>query len=99
MHVRRPLTRWHWSLLAGLCALAGGCVHTDGYVAPTPPPDGAVPRELTKIVLPPYVIEPPDVLLVQVLVPPTTEEPNPAAGTVANAPATIPITPFSRSPN
>jgi polysaccharide export outer membrane protein len=29
-----------------------------------------VPRELSKVVLPPYVIEPPDVLLVQVLVPP-----------------------------
>src|SRR5947199_70862 len=56
MHARRNLTRWHWSFLAGLCALAGGCYHTEGFVAPVPPPDGVVPRELSKIVLPPYVI-------------------------------------------
>src|SRR4051794_8795159 len=36
-----------------------------------PIPDASVPRELTKVVLPPYVIEPPDLLLVTVLIPPT----------------------------
>ena len=59
MHVRRILTRWHWSFLAGLCALAGGCYHTEGFVVPPPPPDGSVPRELNKIVLPPYVLTDP----------------------------------------
>jgi polysaccharide export outer membrane protein len=51
-------------LAAGLvgCLLASGC-HTV-TVAP-PPPDGTVPRELVKVNLPPYVIEAPDVLLIQ----------------------------------
>ena len=69
MHTRRHYPRLHWTLLAGLCALAG-CYHTAPSYAPTPPPDGAVPRELSKVVLPPYVIEPPDELLVQIYTPP-----------------------------
>jgi polysaccharide export outer membrane protein len=69
MHARRTPPRWHGTLLAGLCALGAGCYHTQPAVV-APPPDGSVPRELSKVVLPPYVIEPPDVLLVQVLVPP-----------------------------
>jgi polysaccharide biosynthesis/export protein len=69
MHARRILTRWDWSVLLGLCAVAAGCYHTESAVV-APPPDGAVPRELSKVVLPPYVIEPPDVLLVQAFVPP-----------------------------
>jgi polysaccharide biosynthesis/export protein len=73
MHARRPSPRWHWSLLAGLCALATGCYHTESAVV-APPPDGAVPRELSKVVLPPYVIEIPDVLLVQAFVPPDNDK-------------------------
>jgi polysaccharide export outer membrane protein len=80
MHTRRAVPRWHWTLLFGLCGLTG-CYHTAAYT-PAPPPDGAVPRELSKVVLPPYVIEPPDLLLVQVLVPPETGD----------------ISPYSRDP-
>jgi polysaccharide export outer membrane protein len=60
--------------VAVLAALVGGagCVHTGGhYQGEGPPhiavpPPGAVPRELEKITLPPYVIEAPDVLLIDV---------------------------------
>ncbi|MBX9626317.1 MAG: polysaccharide biosynthesis/export family protein [Gemmataceae bacterium] len=59
----------------GLLAAAVGCVHTDPggvgqHQAGPPiavPPPGAVPRELDKIALPPYVIEAPDNLLIEVL--------------------------------
>lgn len=51
-------------LTAILPLVGGGCVHNEGgYV---PPPPGVIPSELTKITLPPYVIEPPDVLLIEV---------------------------------
>jgi polysaccharide export outer membrane protein len=58
------------SLLAGV-----GCHHTHGQpigphgtMAPIAvPPPGAVPRELDKITLPPYVIEAPDQLLIEVV--------------------------------
>jgi polysaccharide export outer membrane protein len=83
MHARRLLSRWHWTLLVGVCALAGGCHHTATYIPP--PPDGSVPRELNKVVLPPYVIEAPDILLVQVLVPPNPTEKG--------------LSPFSRDPS
>ena len=64
--------RWHWLLLAGLCAPGGGCASKCMTVNP-PIPDASVPRELSMVVLPPYVIGPPDVLLVQVLIPPTSK--------------------------
>lgn len=70
MHARTGTFRWQWLLLAGLCAPGSGCVSKCMNVNP-PIPDASVPRELSKIVLPPYVIEPPDVLLVQVMLPPT----------------------------
>jgi polysaccharide biosynthesis/export protein len=69
MHTRPTHTRWHGVLLAGVIALAGGCFHTRGVVIP-PPPDGAVPTELNPVILPRYVIAPPDILYVQVLLPP-----------------------------
>ena len=69
METRPTRSRWHGPVLAGFISLAGGCFHTQGVVVP-PPPDGSVPTELNKVVLPRYVIEAPDVLLVQVLVPP-----------------------------
>lgn len=46
----------------------GGCLSTGPVYVP--PPDGAVPRELSKVTLPPYVIEPPDILQIDVLLPP-----------------------------
>ncbi len=65
---RRPA-----ALLAGLIALAGGCYHTAAEVV-APPPDGAVPTELNKVVLPRYVIEAPDLLYVQVLQTPYSDK-------------------------
>jgi polysaccharide export outer membrane protein len=63
----------------GLAVAAVGCVHTDpGMVGPAPghahaappiavPPPGTVPVELSKVALPPYVIEAPDNLLIEVM--------------------------------
>jgi polysaccharide export outer membrane protein len=69
MDMRRTHSRWQGTLLAGLVALSGGCLHTQAVVV-TPPPDGAVPTELNPVVLPRYIISPPDILYVQVLLPP-----------------------------
>jgi polysaccharide export outer membrane protein len=69
-------------LSAGLALVALGCMHGqpdgdpgfghghghgDAGPAIAVPPQGAVPRELEKIVLPPYVIEAPDQLLIEVV--------------------------------
>jgi polysaccharide export outer membrane protein len=60
-------------LLIGLGLSSAGCVHTDGHlqshqaIAQVPPP-GAVPRELEKVTLPEYVIEPPDVLRIEAVI-------------------------------
>jgi polysaccharide export outer membrane protein len=70
MDTRPTHRRWHGIVLAGFITLAGGCYHTEGVIVP-PPPDGAVPTELNPVVLPRYVISPPDILLVTVLLPPT----------------------------
>jgi polysaccharide biosynthesis/export protein len=66
MHSART-ARWHVSLplLAGLAALSAGCMHHRAPAVPVPAP-GEVPRELTKVTLPPYVVEPPDVLIIEV---------------------------------
>src|SRR5689334_9995024 len=69
MDTRRTYSRWKSTLLAGLVVLSGGCFHTQGVVV-APPPDGAVPTELNPVVLPRYIISPPDILYVQVLLPP-----------------------------
>jgi polysaccharide export outer membrane protein len=66
--------------VAGLVLSAVGCMHgSRGEYFGTPPmphgsnaqiqvpPAGTVPRELEKITLPPYVIEAPDVLQIEVL--------------------------------
>ncbi|MCS6851590.1 MAG: polysaccharide biosynthesis/export family protein [Gemmataceae bacterium] len=56
-------------LLALTLGAVGGCWH-----APAPLPlHPNVPRELRKLTLPPYVIEPPDILLVEVI--PTLDQP------------------------
>ena len=75
--------RWAMAVVIGAAVLTGpGCFHTNpGMVGPEPmangspptpppitvPPEGAVPRELIKVVLPPYVIEAPDTLLIEVI--------------------------------
>ncbi|MBN9523827.1 polysaccharide biosynthesis/export family protein [bacterium] len=70
-----------WLGLVALAA-APGCMHTShpgafpgpdgaggapGRTAIAVPPQGAVPTELAKVTLPPYVIESPDVLIIQVV--------------------------------
>ncbi len=67
-------------VVAGLILVATGCMHGAHHdyfgTPPMPtgsnahiqvPPEGAVPRELVKITLPPYVIEAPDQLLIEVV--------------------------------
>ena len=57
--------------ILGVLLFAGvGCVHTGMPHESTPitvPPPGAVPVELNKITFPPYVIEAPDNLLIEVI--------------------------------
>lgn len=59
------------AVLGALALVGGGCVHAHPHQMSAPPievpPPGAVPRELEKITLPPYVIESPDILLVEVI--------------------------------
>lgn len=69
------MRRTRYAAVAVLAALLGaaGCVHTDHYKGEGPPliavpPPGSVPRELDKITLPPYVIEAPDALYIEVIV-------------------------------
>jgi polysaccharide export outer membrane protein len=70
--------RWMGVLIAGGLMASVGCLHAppgpvgpDGVAAGAPPiavpPPGTVPVELQKIVLPPYVIEAPDQLLIEVI--------------------------------
>lgn len=67
---------WAAAVLAGVALSAGGCVHTqpgggfgpDAAPAIAVPGPGAVPRELDKVTLPEYVIEPPDVLRLEAVV-------------------------------
>jgi polysaccharide export outer membrane protein len=54
-----------FGLAAFLCFIGAGCMgHDKG--AFIPPPPGVIPSELSKVTLPPYVIEAPDVLLIEV---------------------------------
>lgn len=58
-------SRSAWIVVLLLLAVAGGCRLTRSQVLMAKlPPEGASPRELTKISLPTYVVEPPDVLLI-----------------------------------
>lgn len=76
--------RWGAVALGVILASSVGCVHTDhggfgpqGHSAPiTVPPPGTVPTELDKIVLPPYVIEAPDQLLIEVVQRSEIDDPN-----------------------
>jgi polysaccharide export outer membrane protein len=63
MKVRRRVS-WFLAtlmLLDSLFLSAPGCMLIPGDPVPTPP---AVPRELTKVSQPPYVLEPPDIVLI-----------------------------------
>lgn len=65
-------------LLPAIFALilgVSGCVTTPKQNVIAPVPD--VPRELDKSTLPPYVIEPPDILYVEILVPPVNADKQP----------------------
>jgi polysaccharide export outer membrane protein len=89
MHFGRT-ARWPVGtvLLAALAALTGGCMHHAAAV-PVPPP-GDVPRELAKATLPPYVVEPPDILVIEVR---EAQEPaaDPMDPTKIRPPAAIPL--------
>lgn len=52
-----------WLPLLAVCLACTGCLTHEGSYCP---PDD-VPRELKKVPLPPYVIEPPDILLVEAI--------------------------------
>ncbi|MGL4422020.1 MAG: hypothetical protein ACRCZF_15235, partial [Gemmataceae bacterium] len=65
-----PLARF--LAVAIVLALSVGCVGLTGYRSPDPtagviPAPGTVPNELSKISLPPYVCEPPDLLAIEVV--------------------------------
>jgi len=76
------MRRAYGLLAAALLCGVSGCLHTHGGGGPVPgggvgthgqppiavPPAGAVPRELDPITLPPYVVEAPDVLSIQVVI-------------------------------
>jgi polysaccharide export outer membrane protein len=72
--------RWGGLAVAAALVFCAGCLHdgqhghfghgpvADDHMAQiSVPPSGAVPRELEKITLPPYVIEAPDQLLIEVI--------------------------------
>jgi polysaccharide export outer membrane protein len=74
--MRGAWNQTHRTALVALAAVglaAAGCVHDQQYThesykqAITVPPPGTVPAELNKVQLPPYVVEPPDQLLVEVV--------------------------------
>lgn len=80
----RGTGRWVAIAIGVTLCTAVGCVHTNtsqfgptGYDAPISlPPPGTVPTELNKIVLPPYVIEAPDQLLIEVVQRSEIDDPN-----------------------
>lgn len=68
--------RWAVGAALGFLVTAAGCMHAPlhPHAAEMPPaspiavpPPGAVPRELDKVTMPPYVIEAPDNLLIEVI--------------------------------
>lgn len=72
MRRARRTRRWAGAVVGAVLAAASGCAHThpgaDGGGPPIAvPPPGTVPRELDKITMPPYVIEAPDNLLIEVV--------------------------------
>lgn len=75
MDAQRPTcAKWGLGLVATIFLMGTGCHHPgirhkSAQVVPLPPP-GSVPTELDKVTLPPYVVEAPDILLIEVLLPP-----------------------------
>jgi len=67
--LRTATTRrvWRCCLLAGLCFAGVGCCAVPIGGRETAAAPAGVPRELQKVTLPPYEIEPPDVLLIEVV--------------------------------
>src|SRR5262249_20302890 len=54
-----------WVVLLSVCLVAAGCRGLDhASEAMQPSGDSPIPRELTKVTLPEYVVEPPDILLI-----------------------------------
>lgn len=62
----RNLKKLIVSILAACCFSGTGCFMHDKETVFVPPQPGVFPAELDKITLPPYVIEAPDVLLIEV---------------------------------
>jgi len=87
MHTKKNLrNRRGWWLMAALVLLGAGCHSTTKHVVNLPPP-GTVPTEMSMITLPPYVIAPPDELLIEVVSapveagkPPNLLSPQPISG-------------------
>jgi polysaccharide export outer membrane protein len=71
--------------LAAILALASAGCFCHQRETMLPPPPGSVPGELTKVTLPPYVIDVPDVLLIEVY----TEPPDATKPPVALSPQPI----------
>jgi len=65
-------------LVGALFLMGAGCQHQQQQIINVPPP-GSVPTELTKVALPPYVIEAPDNLLIECFLPPKEAFGNPVA--------------------
>ena len=100
MRGARGNRRFAAGLVLGLVAATGsGCVHhgggTHGHGGPpiAVPPPGEVPTELNKNTLPPYVVEPPDILLIEVVLRSEVENPD----TKLKEPSTrgLPVQPVS----
>lgn len=70
MRVQGRLRRAFAVIVAGAGLVAAGCVHGGHHGQPVilPPPPGTVPSELSKQMLPEYVIEPPDVLRITAII-------------------------------
>ncbi|MEX2317717.1 MAG: polysaccharide biosynthesis/export family protein [Pirellulales bacterium] len=70
---RSQTTSWSLCLAAALVAAAGGCTafmepRSDYPITPpAPSPHSPVPRELDMVSLPPYIIEPPDILMINAI--------------------------------
>jgi polysaccharide export outer membrane protein len=86
----KPLRSW-----AALAALTLVCLGSAGCASCNKLCDNSLPRELAKTALPPYVIEPPDILLIDALrvipLPPYKVEPLDILLIQANGLATAPI--------
>jgi polysaccharide biosynthesis/export protein len=92
-------SRLSWMIIlwggVGFCLLGTGCASVQK--AGPPIVDGQVPRELDKVTLPPYVIEPPDSLVIDAvrLVPLPPYKVEPLDQLVIQAPGVLPTEPLA----